>query len=147
MVDEPKPQQDNKVHQFRDPGRAAGDESRPRANGRMPYPNEVVGNTNQPPFEVVGTDALSPLLMQVGFPVTKEQLIERIGHARMPIDHRSTRTIREVLERAVPTHFQTSRDVELAVERVLVDFLPLTDRSKRRGEEFTNRRPRSGTGS
>ena len=77
----------------------------------MPRPQE---DKNR---EVVGVDALSPLLLRVQFPATKEEVIDAIGAARIPIDAQHTRTVREVLDRTAPATFLNSAEVEAAVAR------------------------------
>lgn len=112
MPESPKPQQDNKLHQFRD-------SQSPEPAGELPFRNEVVGS---PPFHAVGVDALSPLLASVRFPIEKRDLVARVGHARIPTSRNGTRLISELLERAVPRSFASAEDVVRAVERVLGEF-------------------------
>jgi hypothetical protein len=86
-------------------------------SGRLPFPNEIIGK-KEPPFDVTGADAISPLLMHVDFPATKEEIASRIGHARVPVDRKRTETVREVLDRVAPETFRSSREVEDAINRI-----------------------------
>ena len=110
--------------------------------GRRPYEGEIIGN-KEPPFEVTGMDALSPLLMHVDFPATKEQLAQRIGGARIALDKTHTISVREVIERTAPNEFRSSTEVEHAVERIWRQLVPRGDRGgrHRQGDDLTGRPP------
>ena len=97
---------------------------------RDPYPGEIVGN-KEPPFEVVGLDALSPLLTHVEFPATREQVIERIGAARVPVSRQRAKSVREILEQVAPTEFRSSRELEDSVMRVWDQVAEIGGRASR----------------
>lgn len=121
MVDHPKPQQDNKVHQFRAPGER-GDEGAPPGAAPVPGPNQVVGGGGGPPYESKGIRAFALLLPRIEFPISKDRLIQQLGHARIAVDSHRTRSIHEVLEHTVPERFESREVLEQAVERALRDF-------------------------
>ncbi|HUR69134.1 MAG TPA: hypothetical protein VM370_07790 [Candidatus Thermoplasmatota archaeon] len=83
---------------------------------------EVLGGHRKPPFHVVGLDALAPALYTVPFPATKEEILDRLGDVRMPIDKRRTRLVGEIVERALPEQYATATDLMAALQRVLVDY-------------------------
>lgn len=112
MPDAPKPQQDNKAHQFRD----VAHKSMP---GRLPFRNETLGAA---PYHATGAEALSPLLASVRFPIDKADLMARLGHARIPTSRHGTRLVSELLERTVPRSFASRDAVVSAVGRVLDEF-------------------------
>jgi len=99
-------------------------------HGRLPYPNEVIGR-NEPPYHPIGTDALSPLLLHLEFPCTKQQIVDVIGHARIAVSHDATRSVAEIVEMLGPETFTSSREVELAVERVWDQVADLQGRGGR----------------
>ena len=113
-----------------------------RVRGRLPYEGEIVGN-KEPPFEVRGMDALSPLLMHVDFPATKEQIVQAIGGARIAVDKTRTLSVREVLEKTAPNEFRSSTEVEHAVQRIWQQVLPHPDRGSRhwQGDNLNGRAP------
>lgn len=102
-------------------------ESGPAVSHPAPHPGELVGR-KQPPYEVVGTDALSPLLMHVDFPATVDDVKNTIGQARIPISSTRTLSVSEVLDKVVPKDFRSSREVEDAVKRVWDQIAPHPDR-------------------
>ena len=112
------------------------------AGGRLPYEGEVIGN-KLPPYEVTGLDALSPLLMHVDFPVTKERLAERIGGARVALDKTRTISVREVIDRTAPNEFRSSGEVEEAVKRIWQQLTARPDRGShhRQDDNLTGRKP------
>lgn len=89
----------------------------------------------------VGTDALSPLLVHVRFPATKEQIAAAIGDARVPMGQDRTRTVREILERLAPNAFASSRDVERALEQAWPQVADVAGRDgrQRQGDDLTGR--------
>lgn len=112
--------------------------------GRLPYEGEVIGN-KVPPYEVTGVDALSPILMHVDFPASKEQIVQTIGQARVALDKTHTISVAELLERTTPERFDSSTEVEQAVERIWQQVMPHPDGGRgghhRQGDDLTGRRP------
>ena len=110
---------------------------------RAPYPGEVVGNKT-PPFEVVGVDALSPILMHVEFPASREDIVEAIGEARIPVSRNRARSVREIMGFLTPDSFASNREVEESLKRVwdqVADNADLSDRGGRqRQDDRTERR-------
>lgn len=113
------------------------------AAGRMPYPGEIVGNKT-PPYDVTGVDALTPLLMHVDFPATREQIVQAIGQARIALDKQRTISVAEVMEKSAPAEFRSSTEVEQAVQRVWKQIMPRPDPRgghHRQGDDLTGRPP------
>lgn len=109
-------------------------ETGPATSGRLPYPNEVIGR-KEPPFDVTRVDALSPILMHIDFPATKEDIVAKIGQARIPVDQYHTETVAEILDRVAPNSFRSSTEVEAAVNA-------LYERTRtQRGDDLSGRRP------
>lgn len=98
--------------------------------GRLPYPGEIVGR-KEPPFQATGLDALTPLLVHVQFPVTKEELIQAIGQAQVPLDKTRTASVASIIEKTALVRFQSSQEVEQAVARVWDQIFPHQDRGGR----------------
>lgn len=98
----------------------------PPAEHEAPWPGAVVGRP-EPPYEVVGLDALSPLLRHVEFPATKEEVAQRIGQARVPISRERTMSVGEILDKVNPTAFRSSMEVEDAVKHAWDDIAPHPD--------------------
>lgn len=86
-------------------------------HGRLPDPNQVIGGHPAPPFEVVGLDALSPLLMHIAFPASKDEIVAAIGQARVPITRTRTMSVAEMLDRVMLFEFRGSSDVEAAIDQ------------------------------
>lgn len=101
-----------------------------RVDAPLPYPGEIVGRKT-PPFEVTGVDALSPLLMHVSFPASREEVIAAIGQALIPIDKQHTMSVADVLERTAPLTFRSSAEVEAAVKQIWQGIRPHDDRGGR----------------
>lgn len=110
--------------------------------GRLPHPGEVVGN-KLPPYEVTGVDALSPLLVHVDFPATKEEVVARIGSARIAISKEQTLTVAEILALTGPTEFRSSAEVEAAVNQIWDRVYPHEDRGghQRQRDNLSGRKP------
>lgn len=117
-------------------------EARGAGTAPLPYPGEIVGR-KAPPFEVTGADALSPLLMHVDFPATREEIIATIGQARIPVDAQHTMSVAEVLARTGPASFRSSTEVEHAVNRIWDDIRPHDDRGGHpwQADNLTGRKP------
>lgn len=109
----PHDDRNNVLHQAREPEHQ--DEPANEA-GRPPYPGEIIGR-KEPPFEVTGLDALSPLFAQVKFPATKEEIIAQIGKAMIPIDKWRVAPAADLIRAAGADEFPSSRELEIAIDR------------------------------
>lgn len=101
---------------------------------REPYAGEIIGNKS-PPFEVVGLDALSPVLTHVEFPATREEIVEHIGDVQIPIDKMRTKTAREMLADVGSTRFASGKILEDALARV---WDTVAEREGRGGRHWQN---------
>lgn len=101
---------------------------------RAPYAGEIVGNKT-PPFEVVGLDALSPVLTHVDFPATREEIVDAIGDVQIPIDKMRTKTVREMLADVGPTRFASSKILEDSLARA---WDTIAEREGRGGRHWQN---------
>jgi transposase InsO family protein len=128
MVDPKSNSINDELMQRREPDRR--EERLAHEAGRLPYPGEVVGN-KLPPYEVTGLDALSPLLVHVDFPASKEEIVARIGQARVPVSKDRTETVADILARTAPGTFRSSSEVERAVAQVWDQVFPHEDRGSR----------------
>lgn len=135
---QPKEYDNNTLMQRREPPREP-DESHA---GRLPYPGEVIGH-GAPPYEIIGLDALSPVLSKVDFPATKDALIQQLGEARIPVDQQRLISIRELLDKTTPETFASSREVETAIRRIWQQVVPHPDRGGRQvqNDNTSARRP------
>lgn len=95
--------------------------------GRPVEPGEIVGR-KEPPFEVTGLDALSPLLAHVEFPATKEEVLARVGAARFPIDRWRTASTASLIEATGAREFRSSRELEVALNRSFHEHPPTETR-------------------
>lgn len=112
--------------------------------GRLPYENEVIGNKT-PPFQVTGVDAISPLLMHVTFPATKEQIMELIGGAQIAVNKTKTMPLRDILDKTAPREFRNRGEVEQAINHVWGQILPHPDprgSHHQQRDDFERREPR-----
>ena len=91
--------------------------------GRAVHPGEIVGR-KEPPFEVTGLDALSPLLTHIDFPATKDEIIAQIGEAQIPIDKWRTARAADLIEAAGADEFPSSRELEIAINRTFHEHPP-----------------------
>jgi hypothetical protein len=111
------------------------------AEGRPPRANEVVGASQQPPYHPIGADALSPLLLRVAFPATKEEIVDAIGEARIAVSHDRTRSVAEVLDLLAPERYASSLDVERALETAWPEVSQAQGRGgrARQGDDLSGR--------
>lgn len=132
----PEEDKNRQLHQNRP--RPAG----PATGAPLPYPGELVGK-KEPPYDVTGVDALSPLLMHVEFPATRDEIQRAIGQAVIPIDRHRTRSVAEVLDHVGPDTFRSSREVEDAVNRYWDQIAERTGRGGRqqKGDNLGGRPP------
>lgn len=109
---------------------------------RAPYPGEIIGD-KEPPFDVVGVDALSPILQHVDFPATREDIVAKIGEARIPVSRTKAKSVREVMDFVTPGNFASNREVEEAVKRVWDQVADIDDRGghTRQGARTEKRPP------
>jgi hypothetical protein len=117
-------------------------EAEGHGGGREPYPNEIIG-LNEPPYHPIGVDALSPILLHVEFPATKEEIARKIGDARIAVSQNETRRIADILAFLGPETFQTSKDVERAAENAWDQIADLQGRGGRHWQgDMTHHRRR-----
>lgn len=96
----------------------------------------ATGPARQPPdphapHEVVGIDALSPLLASVHFPTDKRGILGAIGDPQVPVSKTHTRPLSAILNDVAPEHFASAAEVELAVQRLWDDVAQRTGRGGR----------------
>lgn len=103
----------------------------PATDAPLPYPNEIVGR-KAPPYHGTGADALSPLLMHIAFPATREEIKQAIGQARIPVDRTRTERVDAILDRLGPETYRSSREVEDAVKRLAERTGGIADDVRRR---------------
>lgn len=83
---------------------------------RAPYAGEVPGHQT-PPYDIIGVQALSPMLTHVEFPASSDDILAALGDVRIPISQREVRTVREMLDLIGGGSYQSAAQFEDAVAR------------------------------
>lgn len=95
----------------------------PEEDAPGPVPGEIIGR-KEPPFQATGLDALAPLFRHVDFPATKEEVVEKIGDAVIPIDRQRTSRAEEIIRKTAPDTFRSAQELADAIDRTFHERAP-----------------------